>query len=314
MTFRPWCLCVSAAVLFGLLPLSAAPMEKDLAAFATCKTYGGLSCFNYMGWQVAALANEQGTPALLLLTAGDKVSAHSVKTAAHMLTSRLGMRNAEDIPLSGGGLAVVNPRLRDQEESDTTLGGTPLQAVLYLLQRGYYHIDSFTPDGRLVLKSGKKKSIDLKLPLTTETAEAAELLVGVHMDTFAANVLAEKLGYPADSSSPQEKEKIKTETKAKEVFYYHRSKKKDAAGVKRVFALISRRGNTYAFGTKEGLAAMAESPALQYPEHVAAPTPKPADPAPQQPAAADTPKANDTPKVLTPKEALKEYIRKLKEL
>lgn len=314
MTFRPWCLCVSAAVLFGLLPLSAAPMTEDLAAFATCKTYGGLSCFNYMGWQVAALANEQGTPALLLLTAGDKVSAHPVKTAAHTLTSRLGMRNAEDIPLTGGGLAVVNPRLRDQEESDSALGGTPLQAVLYLLQRGYYHIDSFTPDGRLVLKSGKKKSIDLKLPLTTETAEAAELLVGVNMDTFAANVLAEKLGYPADSSSPQDKEKIKTETKAKEVFYYHRSKKKDASGVKRVFALISRRGNTYAFGTKEGLSAAAETAVLQYPEHAAEHQQQQTDTPPQQSTDTATPTATDSPKTLTPKEALQEYIRKLKEL
>lgn len=313
MTFRPWCLCASAAVLFGLLPLSAAPMTEDLAAFATCKTYGGLSCFNYMGWQVAALADVQGTPALLLLTTGDKVSVHPVKTAAHTLTSRLGMRNAEDIPLSGGGLAVINPRLRDQEESDSALGGTPAQAVLYLLHRGYYHIDSLTSDGRLVLKSGKKKSIDLKLPLTTPTAEVAELMVGVNMDTFAANVLAEKLGYPADSSSPQDKEKIKGETKAKDVFYYHRSKKKDASGVKRVYALISRRGNVYAFGTKEGLAATAEAPALQYPEHTATPDkPQTTAPAPQQPADAD--KAGDSPKVLTPKDALKEYIRKLKEL
>lgn len=318
MLFRPWCLCASTAVLFGLLPLSAAPMEETLASLAACRTYGGLSCFRYMDWNVAALADELGSPVLLVLTEGERKPTQSARMTARLLTARLNLRTADYEPLPAGGMAVVNTRLREQEENDTALGGSPAQAVLYLLHRGYYHIDSLTPDGCLVLKSGKKKSIDLKLPLAVENAEAAELLVGVNMDTFAANVLAEKLGYPADNSSPQEKEKIKAETKAKEVFYCHRSKKKDASGVKRVFALISRRGNTYAFGTREGLSAMtaADASALEYPERTTT-ADKPQTTtvtAPQQPASTVTSKADTAPKALTPKEALQEYIRRLKEL
>lgn len=306
-SFKTWCTLALAALLCSL---PAAALTLDMAAVANAvpaaQKAGTALCVQKKGWNILVVPDAAGKAAALFLTRAEGIRVNgSALLVGQELVRHLGLENPQRLNLAGGGLAFLAEDTA--AEPKHIIGCTPFQGLHFLLKRGYYHLSGVTDAGEAELVSGKKRSIDLRLPLTAETLNAVELTVtGVNMDTFAANVLADKLGYGADNSTPEEKKALKTELKAKEVYYLQRKRKIALAAVGRRFFF----GDAAAIGT----AATAKEETLEYPD-AAAPR---IISRPQQPAGQET-KPTPTPpaapqRPLTPAEALKAYIKHLEEL
>lgn len=186
---------------------------------------------------------------------------------------------------------------------------TPLQAIGFLLRQAYYHPVELQADGRVLWATGKRRSLDVIIPAVgLGELHAVEVKAGMKLDTFAANVLARKLGYPDDTTAEGTKADFSAEMRWDGVFYYLAAKE----------IAVAVKGNRTFIGEcgKQGIRGlMADKPApLSFPTltlrdkntaATPAPAPKPAPtvaPAPAKPAA------------LTPAQALKEYLRKLRRM
>lgn len=308
---KPWCMLLTAAVcLCGSLP--AAALRLDMAAVANAlpaaEKAGAALCVQKKGWNILVVPGGAGKAGALFLTRAEGIrEGGSALQVGQELARNLGFENPQRLNLANGGLAFLAEDTA--AESKHLIGCTPLHGLHFLLERGYYHLSGVTDAGEALLVSGKKRSIDLKLPLTAETLNAVELTVtGVNIDTFAANVLADKLGYGADNSTPEEKKALKNELKAKEVYYLQRKRKVTLAAV----------GRRFFFGEAAavGAAAAVKPEDLEYPD-AAAPRiiTKPKQPADAPAAEQKTEPGPPVPAApLTPQEALRAYIRRLQEL
>ena len=308
---KPWCTLLAAAVcLCGSLPAAAFTLDMAAAANAhpAAEKAGSALTVQIKGWNVLMVPDAAGKVGGLFLTRAEGIPMKGTALAVGQdLVRLMGLESPKRVPLPGSGVAFL---ATDAAAGAKHLSGcTPLQGLVFLLDRGYYRLSGLTDTGEAELSSGKKRSIDLRLPMTAAKIDAAELTVsGINMDTFAANVLADKLGYGADNSTPEEKKALKTELKAKEVHYLQRRRKIALVGI----------GKRYFFGEAEAisaLAAAAPAPALSYPD-AAAPRviTKPGAPA-VTPAEPDTPAPSTAPaRPLTPAEAVQAYIKHLNEL
>lgn len=277
-------------------------MDSVTEVLPAAKRSGAALCLQKNGWNVLLLPDADGRPGALFLTrAGSTPFTRSAVQTATELAQRLDIRNLERYDYSGPneGIAFV----AEQEISQRhLLGNTPLQGLLFLLERGYYHLRGINAAGEAELVSRKKHSIDLLLPLTADTLDAVELrLINVTMSTHAADVLAEKLGYGNDNSTESEKDTLKAELNAKEVFYLQRKRKIALAAV----------GRRYFFGETAGIKKLAKGARgnLEYP--VTDIVPPDTVPEAQQSASSAAP---EPARPLTPAEALKAYIKHLEEL
>lgn len=307
---KPWCVLSAAAVcLCGSLPAAAGALDMEAAAAAqpAAAKAGSALAVQIKGWNVLMVPDAEGKVGGLLLKQAQGVPMPSTSIAmVRDLGSDMGLESPQHVSYSGGVAFLAADGTADARH---LLGGTPLQGLMFLLDRGYYHINGMNDAGEVGLVSGKKRSIDLRLPMTAAKVDAVELTVsGVNMDTFAANVLADKLGYGADNSTPEEKIALKTELKAKEVYYLQRRRK---------LALVCI-GKRYFFGEKKAiseLAAAAPAPALTYPDAAALRLSTEPAAASHPPAKPDTPAPSTAPaRPLTPAEAVQAYIKHLNEL
>lgn len=189
----------------------------------------------------------------------------------------------------------------------------PLHAMGFLLRQAYYRPAELQADGHVLWATGKRRSLDVIVPsVGLAELHAAEVKAGMSIDTFAANVLARKLGYPADTTSDATKAEQCAKMRCDGVFYFL-SAKEIAVAVKGKRAFIGECG-------KEGIRSLmtAKPDPLTFTELTLRdkkPTPatvsKPAaDPAPSDAAAPAPPK----PAELTPAQALKDYLRRLRKL
>lgn len=184
----------------------------------------------------------------------------------------------------------------------------PLYAMGFLLRQAYYRPAELQADGRVLWATGKRRSLDVLVPAVGwDELHAVEVKAGMKIDNFAANVLARKLGYPADTTSDATKAEHCAKMRCDGV-YYLLAAKDIAVAVKGQRAFIGESG-------KDGIRGLATAKAapLSFTEFtlhdkkaaVPAPAPNPAPsavPAPAQPAE------------LTPAQALKDYLRKLRKL
>lgn len=306
---KSWCMLLTAAVcLCGSLP--AAALRLDMAAVANAlpaaEKAGAALCVQKKGWNILVVPAGGGKAGALFLTRAEGIrEGGSALQVGQELARNLGFENPQRLNLANGGLAFLAEDTA--AEPKHLIGCTPLHGLRFLLERGYYRLRGITAAGEAELVSGKKRSIDLRLPLTAETLNAVELTVtGVNMDAFAAGVLADKLGYGADNSTPEEKKALKNELKAKEVYYLQRKRKVALAAV----------GKRFFFGETAAVSALAAAEAtdLEYPD-AAAPR---IISRPQQPAEQETKPTPPPPaapaRPLTPAEAVQAYIKHLNEL
>ena len=186
----------------------------------------------------------------------------------------------------------------------------PLHAMGFLLRQAYYRPTELTEDGRVLWATGKNRSLDLLVPANgTEELHAVEVKAGMKIDTFAANVLARKIGYPADTTSDATKAEKSVAMRCDGVFYFLAAK--DIA--------LAVKGNRAFIGAcgKEGIRGLMQQKlqALTFTEltlkSAAPPAPTPTV---QQPTAKNAPAEAAEPAKLTPAQALKEYLRKLRRL
>lgn len=185
----------------------------------------------------------------------------------------------------------------------------PLHAMGFLLRQAYYRPAALQADGRVLWATGKHRSLDVLVPAVGNSEiHAVEVKAGMKIDNFAANVLARKLGYPADTTSDATKAEQCAKMRCDGVFYFL-SAKDIAVATKGARAFIGECG-------KEGIRGRmtAKPAALAFTEFVLhnkkqPPTAAP-KPAPTQTAAPAPPK----PAELTPAQALKDYLRKLRRM
>lgn len=185
----------------------------------------------------------------------------------------------------------------------------PLHAMGFLLRQAYYRPTELQADGHVLWATGKRRSLDILVPAVgTAEMHAVEVKAGMKIDNFAANVLARKLGYPADTTSDATKAEQCAKMRCDGVFYFL-SAKEIALAVKGNRAFIGECG-------KQGIRGlMVAKPApltftpltLRDKKQTPAADTKPAP----TPTAAPTPAK---PAELTPAQALKEYLRKLRRM
>lgn len=288
-----------------LMPLSAMPaLQGEVTERYNALPQGDACTLLYEGWQVLLLTDDRSAAAALVVTAGREKGQGSADMVALDLAEKWRMDEVRSFTLGKDAALVVRDSLV-AEWHGPIMNEKPVDVLGCLLAVGYYHPTAVTPEGRLIMKSGKKHSIDLQLPLTPRKVNGIELLpVGLTVDTRTANVLAKKMGYHADVSSAQDKKRIKGELRANEVVYALNNP---------AMVMAQGKNKRWYFGTKEVVAVMmkAQDKALTYPA--------PRQPAaPAAPAAVPPPKAAPTPaqqpkenRPLTPAEALKIYIQRL---
>ncbi len=285
------------------MPLAAAPaLLGDVAQRYHALQQGNACALLYEGWQVLVLPDERSRAVAIVVTAGREKGKGAADMVALGLAEKLYMGEVQSFAMGEDAALVMRDALVAGVSG--SLLDKPAAVMLgHLLAANYYHPAAVTPEGRLIMKSGKKRSIDLSLPLAVGNVKAVELLVtGIEVDTHAANVLAKKLGNPADATSAADKKRIKSELKVSEVAYALNNP---------TMVMVQAKDKRWYFGEKAEVARMLRSPAaaLKYPQPTApaAPVPPKAQPA----ATHETPKEN---RPLTPAEALKIYIQRLSDM
>lgn len=189
------------------------------------------------------------------------------------------------------------------------LENTPLQALSFLIGQNYYSPTALQPDGRVLWATGKRRSVDIIVPATgTEAIRCAEITSDMELTPFAANVLARKLGYPDDNSADATKASQAAALRAHAVLYYSKAHEATVAAKGKRFFLCEGDRTAFRELTKEK--GTLDFPSI-FPPTEKAPAPK-AGPAAEGtvPPAAATPEEKD----LTPKEALKAFIERMKKL
>lgn len=185
----------------------------------------------------------------------------------------------------------------------------PLHAMGFLLRQAYYRPTELQADGRVLWATGKRRSLDILVPAVgTAEMHAVEVKAGMKIDNFAANVLARKLGYPADTTSDATKTEQAAKLHCDGVFYFL-SAKEIALAVKGNRAFIGECGKQGIRGLMTAKPAPLSFTPLTLRDKKAAAPPTPAPTA--APTAAPAPAK---PAELTPAQALKEYLRKLRRM
>lgn len=186
----------------------------------------------------------------------------------------------------------------------------PLHAMGFLLRQAYYRPTELQADGRVLWATGKRRSLDILVPAVgTAEMHAVEVKAGMKIDNFAANVLARKLGYPADTTSDATKAEQAAKLHCDGVFYFL-SAKEIALAVKGNRAFIGECGKQGIRGLMTAKPAPLVFTTLTLHDKKQTPA---ADtkPAPTPTAA---PAAPAKPAELTPAQALKDYLRKLRRM
>lgn len=285
-------------------PAAASQSLSDfLKEYPALKAVGNAVPCKTEGVSMVVLFDESGHAAALVADADSAV----VRAMEEQL--ELNVTHADSTPHCSVRVqessGMVAPKRRLQEN-------TPLGALLILLKQSYYSPAELGTDGRILWSTGKRRSLDIFVPLFSESAiHAVEVKAGIRVDTFAANVLASKLGYPSDNTSDLTRFSKREHYNADEVLYYCQAR--DTA--------LVRRKNAYYMGDIKGLSDhLSLTPgALIFPEIALRPEPK-AEKTQQAPAAPATPTEapkTDTPTPaapLTPQQALKDYLRRLRKL
>lgn len=186
----------------------------------------------------------------------------------------------------------------------------PLHAMGFLLRQAYYRPTELQADGRVLWATGKRRSLDILVPAVgTAEMHAVEVKAGMKIDNFAANVLARKLGYPADTTSDATKAEQAAKLHCDGVFYFL-SAKEIALAVKGNRAFIGECGKQ---GIR-GLMAAKPAPLSFTPLTLRDKKQTPAADTKPAPTPTAAPAAPAKPAELTPAQALKEYLRKLRRM
>lgn len=205
---------------------------------------------------------------------------------------------------AGSGSCII--LLRESESSEPRkrlLNNTPLQAIAFLIGQNYYHPAELTEDGRVLWATGKRRSVDVLIPvLGTEPIRTVELKTDIELTDFAANVVARKLGYPQDNSAEATKSALAGNLRADRVHYYSKAHEAAVAAVGKRFFFIEG-------GRSVLREAAQENKPLPFPTIFPTPEKPAAEPNNATPAEQPAPE-----KELTPKEALKAYIDRLRKL
>lgn len=285
-------------------PAAASQSLSDfLKEYPALKAVGNAVPCQMEGVSMVVLFDESGHAAALVADAESAV----VRAMEEQL--ELNVTHADSTPHCSVRVqessGMVAPKRRLQEN-------TPLGALLILLKQGYYSPAELGTDGRILWSTGKRRSLDIIVPTLADGAlHAVEVKAGIRVDTFAANVLASKLGYPSDNTSDLTRFSKREHYNADEVLYYCQAR--DTA--------LVRRKNAYYMGDIKGLrdSECLKPDTAAFPEIKRRPEPKaeeeqqtpaaPAPPAETGRAAAPAPVAP-----LTPQQALKDYLRRLRKL
>lgn len=186
----------------------------------------------------------------------------------------------------------------------------PLHAMGFLLRQAYYRPTELQTDGHVLWATGKRRSLDVLVPAVgTTEMHAVEVKAGMKIDNFAANVLARKLGYPNDTTADGTKAEQAAKLHCDGVFYFLAAKE-IALAVKGNRAFIGECGKQ---GIR-GLMAAKPAPLSFTPLTLRDKKQTPAADTKPAPTPTAAPAAPAKPAELTPAQALKDYLRKLRRM
>lgn len=105
------------------------------------------------------------------------------------------------------------------DEAEHIFWGTPLEGMAFLLQDGYFYIDSINPDGWLLWKTVKKSNVEILMPMAPTKLTAIEVDGRQKMNKHAAEVLARKLGLGSNTASDSTRNAVRRQLHFSDVSY-----------------------------------------------------------------------------------------------
>lgn len=288
----------------------AVTLESLKTSFVHSKAEGGTVSVLHDGWNIAFLSHDGQTIGAVIIMAGKGVTEHQ-KTLNDLVESLAGlvdMGNPQVMEFDGRRemalLLDTDVTSRLLIETADAFAGSPLAAMAYLLDQGYFEIHSMRDDGSLHWKTVKKSGVDLLMPMSGRELQFIEIIGRQQMHEYAAGVLADKLGLPANSESWSARDRLASKIGCHYVTYMNKyaevllavtSDDRAAIGKRKAISDMVR-GRNYA--------------GISYPDQASDwPVEQAVEPPQTEPTGqTDEPPAEEVKKPMTPEEARKAYL------
>lgn len=297
--------------------LPAAEEDWSLAKIGAEFTHAqaGVNCTNVLtdGWQIAFLSHDgvKIGAAIIREVRGAGTHERSLSGTLSRVAELVGMRTPEalefeeDYPMA---LLLDQAVMQNLvSETEHVFDGSPLAAMAYLLNDGYFIIHSIRENGHIHWKTAKKSGVELYMPMAEKKLGAIEVAGRQQMDEYASEVLASKLGLDRNNVSDSYRSAVCKQLKCSKVPYMNNKSNVVLARTERRAVIGKRQTVGHLLGNRNSGALVFPSQVSLWPEEkVEEPPPVKEEPA--------KPAEPEKPRVLTPEEAREAYLEKIRNL
>lgn len=253
-----------------LSPVVAAPsepltLETIQTTFQHTRAAGNSVCILLDGWQIAFLSPDGQKIGAVIVMEHEEAEGHdfNLSRVVSRLASLTGMGTPESMDFEDEELEyslLVDRDVLDElaEEAEHAFSGSPVTALAYLLEDGYFCIHSIRRNGCIHWKTVKKSGVDLLMPMADKKLTAIEVTGRQQMNEFAAEVLAEKLGLSRNNAPASSRDALRQQLRCTAVPYMN-----TRSGI-----LLARTNRRAAIGRQQAVSRMLASRnegALSYP-------------------------------------------------
>ncbi len=205
---------------------TASSLEEVEKLFSNTNAVGNHVCVTTDNWQIAMFShNKEKVGAVFISETGkNAVHEYSMNAMASRVANLVQMNSPVIQELENKSTqeaimidADIMETLAD--ETEHVFSGSPLEGMAYLLQDGYFYIDSIRPNGWLLWKTVKKSGVELLMPMAPTKLSAVEIVGRRRMNEHAAEVLARKLGIGSNTADSITRDAVCKQIDCTEVSY-----------------------------------------------------------------------------------------------
>lgn len=200
-------------------------LESAKAAFSHHKAEDNSVSILHDGWLITFLAHDGKEIGAAIIMAQEDADDHEydLEETVTRVAELVSMDSPEAVEFENDREMAL---LLDQtvmgsllEETDDVFDGSPLAAMAYLLDDGYFVLHSMRDNGYLHWKTAKKSGVELLMPMTQKKLQAIEVIGRQEMNEFASEVLAEKLGLGGNTVQAASRQALCPELRCQVVSY-----------------------------------------------------------------------------------------------
>lgn len=237
----------------------AMQLEEIAKQFTITSTGTNHVCVTSDNWQIAFLSHnkEQVSTVLIIETEKDAEHKYNVNETAGRIAELISMTSPVMQQLENAkktSAIMIDTEIIETlaDEANHVFSGTPLEGMAYLLQDGYFYIDSINENGWLHWKTVKKSNVELLMPMTPAKLTALEMVGRQNMSGYASEVLARKLGLGSNTSNSDTREAVRRQINCTEVPYMNTRRNIIGAYNEKRFAIGKRNSVAHLFANRYG--------------------------------------------------------------